>query len=325
LSGIPVALNGFAGAVTSPQDGTEYELLLKRARLSARDARKGTRGPISSYRPEIELAAQLKTVLEGELRAALDGNQFTLMLQPKFALATTALVGAEALIRWAHPRRGMLPPKAFLDIAHEVGVMVALDQWVLRQSLRHCTTLMGMGLATPISINLSVESLADMYLAERVADALEDAGVPPQMLEVEIPEGALMQDVQVSAQVLSQLHAMGVRISIDDFGTGYSSFAYLAQFPVHALKIDRQFVTDLETKEVSRKVVKGIIRLAHSLALEVVAEGAETLQQVDLLRKMRCDSVQGYALGKPMPWSEFKKLASGRRDTGDSMMTALSI
>jgi EAL domain-containing protein (putative c-di-GMP-specific phosphodiesterase class I) len=145
------------------------------------------------------------------------------------------------------------------------------------------------------------------------------------MLEVEIPEGALMQDVQVSAQVLSQLHAMGVRISIDDFGTGYSSFAYLAQFPVHALKIDRQFVTDLETKEVSRKVVKGIIRLAHSLALEVVAEGAETLQQVDLLRKMRCDSVQGYALGKPMPWSEFKKLASGRRDTGDSMMTALSI
>lgn len=323
LAGIHLVLAGCGGTVTSPENGSDYELLLKRAHLTLREAEKVGRGTIKAFRSDLELASKMRTALEDELRVALDGNQFTLLLQPKVSLATGGVVGSEALIRWAHPRRGLLVPGAFLSIAQDLGAMVAIDQWVLRQSLKYCAALIGMGLSTPISINLSVDSLADMYLAERVADALEDAGVPPQMLEVEIPEGALMHDVSVSAKVLAQLHAMGVRISIDDFGTGYSSFAYLAQFPVTALKIDRQFVNELEHSETSRKIVKGIIRLAHSLALEVVAEGAENDAQVVLLRKMKCDSVQGYIFGRPMPWSAFKRFAT--QSSGESTMDAMAI
>ncbi|MBK6616632.1 EAL domain-containing protein [Ottowia sp.] len=171
------------------------------------------------------------------------------------------------------PKAGLLAPGVFLGIAQDMGVMASIDQWVLRQSLKYCAQLMAAGKEVPLSINLSVDSLADMYLAERVAAALEDANVPARLLEVEIPEGTLMRDVGASGKVLAELHAMGVRISIDDFGTGYSSFAYLAQFPVHALKIDRSFVNEIVTSETSRKIVRGIVRLAHSLSLEVVAEG----------------------------------------------------
>jgi EAL domain-containing protein (putative c-di-GMP-specific phosphodiesterase class I) len=241
----------------------------------------------------------------------LDGNQFTLMIQPKVSLATGGVVGGEALIRWAHPKRGMLAPGVFLDIAQDIGAMVALDQWVLRQALRYCAELGSKGLRVPISINLSVDSLGDMYLADRVGAALAEARVAPGLLEVEIPEGALMHDVNVSGKVLAQLHEMGVLISIDDFGTGYSSFAYLAQFPVNALKIDRSFVSELALSETSRRIVRGMIRLAHSLSLEVIAEGAETEEQLAILKKMKCDSVQGYVLAKPMPIRDFETFVRG--------------
>jgi diguanylate cyclase len=247
--------------------------------------------------------------LEGELRTAIDGNQFTLMIQPKVSLSTGQVVGGEALIRWAHPKRGMLAPGAFLGIAQEIGAMVSLDQWVLKQTLRYITDLAAQGRNIPLSMNLSVDSLNDMYLADRIAKALSDAKVDPLLLEVEIPEGALMHDVKISSKVLNELHAMGVTISIDDFGTGYSSFAYLAQFPVHVLKIDRSFIKDMHLGEANKKIVRGMIRLAHSLSLEVIAEGAETEDQLTQLKRMKCDSVQGYVMAKPMPFKDFVSFA----------------
>lgn len=322
LSGVRVVLGAAAGTVECPKNGDDYEVVVKRAGLALREAMKGGRDGIAAYRTDMELATQMRAVLESELRAALDGSQFTLMIQPKVSLTTGAVVGGEALIRWAHPKRGMLAPGVFLGIAQDIGAMVVLDQWVLRQALRCCAELRRKGISLPISINLSVDSLADLYLADRVRDALAEAAISAELLEVEIPEGALMHDVKASAKVLEQLNQMGVTISIDDFGTGYSSFAYLAQFPVDALKIDRSFVSELGSSETSRTIVKSMIRLAHSLSLEVIAEGAETEEQLTLLRRMRCDSVQGYVMAKPMPLAEFEAYARATRGVaGPSALT----
>jgi len=323
LAGVRVVLAASAGTIECPRNGEDFELIVKRAGLALREAKKGARDGVAAYRTEMELATQLRAVLENELRTALDGNQFTLMIQPKVSLSTGGVVGGEALIRWAHPKRGMLAPGVFLDIAQDIGAMVALDQWVLRQALRYCAELGSKGFRVPISINLSVDSLSDMYLADRVGAALAEAKVAPELLEVEIPEGALMHDVNVSGKVLAQLHEMGVLISIDDFGTGYSSFAYLAQFPVNALKIDRSFVNELGQSETSRRIVRGMIRLAHSLSLEVIAEGAETEEQLAILKKMKCDSVQGYVLAKPMPIRDFETFVRG--NPGRERPNALAI
>ena len=305
LNGIRLVLGACAGSVQSPTDGVDFELLLQRAGLALRHAKKNGRDSIAVFKEEFEMAAKVRSGMESELRAVLDGNEFVLMIQPKLSLANSAVIGGEALIRWAHPTRGLLSPGAFLDIAESMGAMGAIDQWVLQQAIKYCASLHEQGICVPISINLSVESLADVYLADRVAVALREAGIPANLLEVEIPEGALMRDVSVSSRVVGDLHNMGVRISIDDFGTGYSSFAYLAQFNVDVLKIDRSFVKDLVSSEASRKIVKGIVRLAHSLSLEVIAEGPETDAQVNLLRKMKCDAIQGYVIAKPLKWVQF--------------------
>jgi EAL domain-containing protein (putative c-di-GMP-specific phosphodiesterase class I) len=165
----------------------------------------------------------------------------------------------------------------------------------------------------PVSINVSVDALADEGFVDSVRLALRKADVPARLLEIEIPEGSLMKDVDVSARVLAGLNALGVRISVDDFGTGYSSFAYLAHFPVHALKVDRSFVTDMNRNEASLKIVAGLIGLAHSLNLRVIAEGAETDEQIAVLHRLDCDEVQGYGFARPMPFGEFCTFAAAHR------------
>jgi diguanylate cyclase (GGDEF)-like protein len=323
LSGARIVLHSCAGTVRSPDDGTDYELLLKRAALALRDAKRRGKESIGSYRTDLEVASRMRAQLEAELRVALEGHQFVLHFQPRVSLTSGAVVGAEALIRWAHPKRGLLAPGTFLSIAEEIGMMAALDQWVLRASLKAGAQMRELGVRVPLSINVSVDSLSDMYMAERVSNALRDAATPADLLEVEIPEGTLMHDVQASARVLSELHAMGVRISIDDFGTGYSSFAYLAQFPVHSLKIDRSFVKEIATSETSRRIVRGVVRLAHSLSLDVVAEGAEHDEQVAILRRMKCDCLQGYVIAKPLPLDDF--VAFARSSTGIEVPSAMTI
>jgi len=312
LTGSRIVLGASAGTAVSPRDGDTHELLLRRAGLALKEAKTAGRDAIAAYRTELESASQMRSVLSAELRQVLDGSQFTLLVQPKVSLSSGEVVGGEALIRWAHPRRGLLSPGAFLGIAQDIGAMVAIDRWVLRQTLHCCAVLAARGLPIPISMNLSVDSLADLELVDCVREALAAYRVSPSLLEVEIPEGALMHDVQTSGKVLSALHEMGVRVSIDDFGTGYSSFAYLAQFPVDALKVDRSFVNDIAHSETSRTIVKSIVRLAHSLSLDVVAEGAEAPEQLALLRKMKCDSVQGYVIAKPLPWADFLDFVTGQ-------------
>jgi len=326
----PIALNGqtfvlgaSAGTVLAPAQGDDAEELLKRALLAMRQAKRALREDVVFYESSLETATRQRSELEGELRHAVEVGQFTLMLQPKGSLEGRHVVGAEALIRWPHPERGLLSPDKFLPLAQECGLMPAIDRWVLRDALRQVHELKALGLAVPVSINLSVESLADPHLVDNVLRALRATGVEPELLEIEIPEGALMRDVETSAQVLAGLDELGVNISVDDFGTGYSSFAYLARFPVHTLKVDRSFVAEMTTNQASRNIVKGLVRLAHSLSLQVVAEGAETEEQMAMLQRMRCDEVQGYGFGKPMPFERFCDFA--RSHAGGGAPDAFSI
>jgi len=319
LHGHRFVVGATAGTVVRDFECRDPEQMLKRAALALRHAKKTQRGGLVTYEPGLERSSQLRTELEAELRAAIESKQLLLMLQPKGSLADGTLVGAEALIRWAHPKRGMVSPAEFLPLAHDTGLMATIDQLVLKQALQHIGTLYALGIQVPVSINLSVQSLSDVCVVDRVREALRAANVPPNLLEIEIPEGALMENVETSVKVLGELNRMGVRISIDDFGTGYSSFAYLARFPVHTLKVDRSFVKEIASNDTSHKIVKSLVRLAHSLQLTVIAEGVEDPADLELLKRIRCDMVQGYAFGRPMPFDQFVEFAHAHDAVKDSM------
>jgi diguanylate cyclase (GGDEF)-like protein len=314
IDGLRIPVSVGVGTVNSPAHGDVFGPLLKRAGLALGEAKRVASQalPVMPFRMDLELAAKHRLVLEQELRQCLDGSQFSLLVQPKVCLNTGAVVGAEALIRWMHPKRGILAPGAFLPMAREIGAMRAIDAWVLRQAISLCAQLRDFGATFPLSINLSADALGDVMLPERLNRDLATAGLPASMLEIEIPEGDLMADVQASVRTLEALADMGVRLSIDDFGTGYSSFAYLAQFPVHTLKIDRSFVIGLSGSGPSRKIVKGIVRLAHSLGLDVVAEGAEDENQLVQLQRLKCDAVQGFAVAPAMQLAQFRAFVASR-------------
>ncbi|MFM2053214.1 MAG: hypothetical protein RL456_1251 [Pseudomonadota bacterium] len=314
------------GAVHSPEHGACADLLLRRAALALRAAKRGGGERVVVFDDHLEAASRARAALEADFRVVLgrsggslgNGEGLSLVLQPKGHLKDGRVVGAEALIRWRHPARGPLSPAEFLPMAQECQLMVALDRWVLAEALRLLRGLIERGHMLPVSINLSVESLSDLQLVDNVRSAIEAAGVPASLLEIEIPEGALMRDVHTSARVLAALSDLGVRISIDDFGTGYSSFAYLARFPISTLKIDRSFVRDMGTQPASKTIVRSLVSLAHALSMDVVAEGAETDEEMTQLRRMKCDVVQGFGYGRPQPWDHFVRFVEARVDDGSA-------
>lgn len=305
-----VFVESAAGVTDSDFGAKDFETLLRQCGLALSAARVQSRqrhddNAICVYHAELELESQLRTALQDDLRLALDGQQFLLHVQPKISLATGRVVGGEALMRWAHPRRGLLTPGHFMQAAHEIGAMPALDRWTMQAAASMARSLRDVGHALPVSLNLGVGALGDPTLPDRCQSLLESVGIEPGLLEIEIPEGALVEDLEASTDILNRLHRLGVRLSIDDFGTGYASFAYLARFPVQTLKIDRSFVHELDRSRSHRKVVQGIIKMAHHLGMEVVAEGVETATQAEALKRMQCDAIQGYVFARPMPVEEF--------------------
>jgi EAL domain-containing protein (putative c-di-GMP-specific phosphodiesterase class I) len=238
--------------------------------------------------------------LVGELRRAIDGEGLVLHHQPKASLRTGALVGSEALVRWEHPQRGLVPPDEFVPLAEQTGLIRPLSRWVLDAGLRQCRAWRDHGLQIPVSINLSARDLHDPQLPELVASLLERWDVVPNMLKLEITESAVMADAERAIDVLGRLRSMGVRISIDDVGTGYSSLSYLKRLPVDELKIDRSFVSHLATDDHDLAIVRSTIGLAHDLGLTVVGEGVEDLATWNVLASLGCDVVQGYFLSRPL-------------------------
>ena len=312
LKDLEVSLSARAGIVVAPIDGEDLDTLLRRASLALTKSKSEQSAEPCHYEPEMESSIRERMSIESALRNAISLNQLEMHYQPKSDVATGNVAGVEALIRWTLPGRGRIAPDVFLPVAVSCGLMADLDAWVLDASIAHAAELVARGLDVPVAINLSASALCSSSTVDLVRSLMEKYLVRPESLEIEINEAAMMTCVETSKRVLDALSAMKIKVSIDDFGTGYSSLAYLVKFPVQTLKIDRQFVTHMKGDASNRTIVSGLISLAHSLSMSVVAEGVETAEELQLLREMKCDVIQGYYFAKPMPFDDVVAFIQGK-------------
>lgn len=304
LDGEEHYLAGAIGVALFPDHGADADTLFARAERAAERARRSDAG-FMIYSPQTELMPMPELQLSGQLRTALERNEFELHYQPKVGMHDGGLVGVEALLRWNHPRDGVMPPSRFLHLAEQSGMMAPITNWVLVTALRQCREWQGQGLSLPVSVNVSARSFQTPRLLERVEWALNEAGVSGESLEIEITEETLMTDLDYGAQVLARLGDLGVRVAVDDFGTGYSSLAYLRRLPIHTLKIDKSFLLAAPDSRADAAIVRSIIELGHNLGCTVVAEGVETPRAWSLLAALGCDAVQGYHVSGPLPRAGF--------------------
>ncbi|MCE9649079.1 MAG: EAL domain-containing protein [Parvibaculum sp.] len=307
VSGHELHQTACVGLTIFPQDGRDPDVLLKNADLALSRAKQEGSGACILYRHELHLRAMERNSIERDLRAALAQKQFVLYYQPKVDIVTGKVSGSEALIRWLHPERGLVPPDLFIPVAERCGFISDVTKWVLDEACRQNRAWQDAGLPKiGVAVNVSAVDLRRPDLTDTVANTLVTRALSPQYLELEVTESMVMRDVDVVIGTLRRLRSLGVGIGIDDFGTGYSSLAYLKRFPVKRLKIDRSFVRDIADAREGKIIPKVIIDLAHALGLNVLAEGVEDVAQLEILRTLGCDEAQGYFLGRPMPAAEFE-------------------
>ncbi|MDE2594304.1 MAG: EAL domain-containing protein [Burkholderiales bacterium] len=299
-----VDLSSGIGVACSPEHGLDVDVVMSRAEM-AMYAAKQTQSGCVTYHPGLDSASEDSLTLISELRTAIDREELRLYLQPKINLKTGKVVGAEALVRWQHPVRGMVPPMRFIPFAEQTGFIRLITLWMVEQVAIHCALLHSQGLDLKISVNLSTRDLMDQDLPAKIDRILSQHSTVSDKLVMEITESAIMDDPQRALQTLNKLHEMGLKLSIDDFGTGYSSLAYLKRLPVDELKIDRSFVMNMESDIQDAKIVHSTIDLAHNLGLSVVAEGIENAEALHMLASLNCDEAQGYFIAKPMPCEHF--------------------
>src|ERR1051326_1609905 len=312
FAGERIATNASIGTTLHPADGADAEELLKHADLAMYRAKAEGGNAVRFYAADMHSRAQEARHLDSELRQAVQDNQFVLYYQPQVELKTGQIVGAVALLRWRRPGRGIVAPGEFLARAQENGLIVPINEWVLRQACRDAKSWQRAGYPPlRVAVNLSAVQFRKQSVPLLVAKTLSETGLDPRRLDLELTESIVMADTVAVAADLRQLHELGVSISIDDFGTGYSSLTYVKNFPVDRLKIDQCFIRDLATDPSDAAIVRAIISLAHSLEREIGAEGVETEEQLERLRAEDCDEVQGYYFGRPLPAGEFLALAFG--------------
>lgn len=305
LSDITLDVSGTIGVVLFPQHGGEVTDLIRHVDAAMRAAKKsGERYAFYSTEHDADSARRL--VLAQELRRAIEADELTLYYQPKVGIRNRAVCGAEALVRWIHPQRGMIPPDEFIPLAEDTGLIKPLTDWVLAAALRQSCAWRQDGLTLPIAVNLSARNLREADLPEKVKRLLASCGGDAQWLEIEITESAIMDDAETALKALVRLNDLGIALFIDDFGTGHSSLSYLQRLPVDAIKIDKSFVKDMLASRDSAAIVRATITLAHDLDIKVVAEGVENQAMWDRLAELPHDVIaQGYFIAKPMPAEEF--------------------
>lgn len=311
----PLTIDGFEffptcsiGVAAYPADGTDAETLLMRADMAMYRAKESGRNDVHFYTAAIDAQSLERLYMESELRHALERDQFVLHYQPQVDLCSGRVIGTEALIRWQHPDLGMVPPARFIGMAEETGLIGAIGGWVLRTACTQNKAWHDAGLGhLKVAVNLSARQFSQKDLVREIASILAETGLASQYLEIELTESLVMNDVEHAIRALRELKVLGVQLAIDDFGTGYSSLAYLKRFPIDVLKIDRSFVRDMVVDPDSEAIVASIISLSHHLQMKVVAEGVETLQQLNYLRSHGCDEVQGNHFSRPLPPAELEQ------------------
>jgi diguanylate cyclase (GGDEF)-like protein/PAS domain S-box-containing protein len=302
-------ITGSIGVSTCPEDGQSAELLIRNADLAMYQAKEKGRSNYQFYEKGMNVRAVERQSIEGDLRCALEKDEFVMHYQPKIDLKTGAITGVEALIRWNHPERGLVGPLQFISIAEDCGLMLPIGKWVLRESCRQAKAWQDAGLPpVEMAVNVSsVEFRNDEFL-KGISTILKETGLEPRYLELELTESVLMQHAEFSVPVLQKLKAMGVRLAIDDFGTGYSSLSYLRQFPIDTLKVDQSFIHEINDDTDDATIISAVINMGCRMKHRVIAEGVETAEQLAFLRAHGCDEGQGYYFGRPMPGVETAKL-----------------
>jgi len=293
-----LAVTCSVGIAVYPDDGGDAETLIRNADAAMYHAKELGRANYQFFTEQMNQAASRRLALEADLRRALGRDELRLHYQRIVNADTGAVTGHEALVRWQHPERGLVPPGEFIQIAEECGLILKIGEWVLREACRWASSL-GAERGLQIAVNLSPRQFNDPKLAQMVQQALKSSGLPPKLLEFEITESLAMSHSDITLTTLKRLKKLGVSIAIDDFGTGYSSLAYLKRFPVDKVKIDRTFVAEIPRDREHGAIVSAIVALAHALDIEVIAEGVETEKQREYLKRCGCDYVQGYLIGRP--------------------------
>ncbi|HHJ80271.1 MAG TPA: GGDEF domain-containing protein, partial [Candidatus Tenderia electrophaga] len=294
------------GVAICPGDSDEPSTLLRQADIAMYVAKRSNTD-IAFYKPELDEHSIKRLSMAGELRRGLKQKQLVVHYQPNVDLQQNKVIGVEALVRWQHPEKGLIPPDEFIPLAEHSGHIRELTAFVLEESLQQLHLWNSTGLTLLMSINMSGRSLHDSDLCQHIAQLLEQWQINPEHLQLEITERALMYDPIQANQTLSQLHAMGIKLSIDDFGTGYSSLAYLKQLPINEIKVDKSFVSAMLEQNADKIIVRSTIDLAHNMGHQVIAEGVDNAEVLELLREMDCDLAQGYYISHPLAAEELRK------------------
>ncbi len=306
IGGIPIAVEASIGVAMVPEHASDAGTLMQRADIAMYRAKQMASG-YALYTQEFDSHSPERLGLMAELRDAIGNDQLLLHFQPKVAIKTGQIIGSEALVRWQHPRHGLLMPDHFITTAERTGLMEPLTDWVLTDALTRCTAAQEEGINLRVSVNLSARTLHSPHLTESVERALKTTGADPTKLTLEITESAIMLDPAGAENTLANLSGMGIRLSIDDFGTGYTSLASIKRLPVDEIKIDKSFVFGMLSDQRDAMVVRSIIELGHNLGHTVVAEGVETREMYDFLASMDCDEAQGYFISRPQTCKALEK------------------
>lgn len=316
LRGQEVIITTSIGITVGLEDADDANVLMKNADLAMYKAKSQGRDNYQFFSEEMNVEISRQLEIESELRRALQNEEFELYFQPQVATPEMTIIGYEALLRWKHPTRGLVPPGEFIPIAEDSGLIVPIGEWVIRNACEQVKRFRTHGILPAnghIAVNLSARQFHDPNLVNLIRDLIVTTGINPQQIELEITESLLMENIDNTIQTLNELKALGMNLSIDDFGTGYSSLNYLKRLPIQILKVDRSFVMDIPQDKDDMEITAAVIAMAHKLGLKVVAEGVEEQAQVDFLLENKCDFVQGYFFGKPMPVSEL--LGAGKKNT----------
>lgn len=306
LNGYETFMTTSIGISIYPSDGKDAGTLLKHADTAMYRAKESGKNNYQFFTSQMNIQAHRRVFMEVKLRHALERDEFILYYQPQIHLASGYMIGAEALLRWQHPEMGLVSPKEFISLAEETGLVVNIGEWVLREVCLQHQRWRDSGLPIlRLAVNLSSRQFHQADLVEMVSKVVKETRMDVALLELEITESVLMEDFQEAAKILNELKRMGISIAIDDFGTGYSSLSYLKLFPVDKLKIDRSFIQDIPANQDDMRITKAIVALARSLHLQVIAEGVENKSQMAFLKSLRCDEIQGFLMGRPMPAEEF--------------------